>query len=297
MQVLGPIDALNIVRIQLALMPPGSSDIKLHVDSGGYAKHGHRIHIPIITHPHVSLEVCPRPAAEAPTAKGTAAAKTVQVPAEVHATFEPAVEAADHSSSNSNGGGVDVSKLPPTSRTRWWWDVASTQNAQQQGQGNRAQHSHDSQQCVNIPAPEGLVFELNNRIQHKVANPGPGPRVHLVIDVFEQPKARTTVPPGSVCEYGAQDSAVQQLQQVMEMAAKQPISEQQLAKDIEIVVASAGMSCMTPDNERIKPKLSHVDPDAAAERAQKQQELLQLLANGIAQQQDGQQPEGMAVAY
>jgi hypothetical protein len=45
------------------------------------------------------------------------------------------------------------------------------QQQQQQQQHFDAEHPHT---CVKIPAPEGLVFELNNRVQHKVANPGPG---------------------------------------------------------------------------------------------------------------------------
>eukprot|EP00878_Enallax_costatus_P018172 GHUV01019120.1.p1 GENE.GHUV01019120.1~~GHUV01019120.1.p1 ORF type:complete len:249 (+),score=63.00 GHUV01019120.1:991-1737(+) len=49
----------HIIRLQLALMKPGVSDIKIHVDSGGYAIRGHRIHIPVFTHPDVSFDVCP----------------------------------------------------------------------------------------------------------------------------------------------------------------------------------------------------------------------------------------------
>jgi hypothetical protein len=43
----------HIIRLQLALMKPGVSDIKIHVDSGGYAIRGHRLHIPVFTHPEV----------------------------------------------------------------------------------------------------------------------------------------------------------------------------------------------------------------------------------------------------
>lgn len=49
----------HIIRLQLALMKPGVSDIKIHVDSGGYAIRGHRLHIPVFTHPEVSFDVCP----------------------------------------------------------------------------------------------------------------------------------------------------------------------------------------------------------------------------------------------
>jgi hypothetical protein len=45
----------HIIRLQLALMKPGVSDIKIHVDSGGYAIRGHRLHIPVFTHPEVRL--------------------------------------------------------------------------------------------------------------------------------------------------------------------------------------------------------------------------------------------------
>jgi len=58
-QVLGKKDMQHIIRLQLALMKPGISDIKIHVDSGGYAIRGHRLHIPIFTHPDVSFDVCP----------------------------------------------------------------------------------------------------------------------------------------------------------------------------------------------------------------------------------------------
>jgi hypothetical protein len=34
-QILGPQDVNNIVRMQLARMAPGTSDIKVHVDNGG----------------------------------------------------------------------------------------------------------------------------------------------------------------------------------------------------------------------------------------------------------------------
>jgi hypothetical protein len=57
-QILGKRDVQHIIRLQLALMKPGVSDIKIHVDSGGYAIKGHRIHIPIFTHPKVR---CRRP--------------------------------------------------------------------------------------------------------------------------------------------------------------------------------------------------------------------------------------------
>ena len=45
--------------MQLALMKPGISDIKMHVDSGGYAIIGHRIHVPLYTNPAVRFMQCP----------------------------------------------------------------------------------------------------------------------------------------------------------------------------------------------------------------------------------------------
>lgn len=59
LQILGKKDTQHIIRLQLALMKPGVSDIKIHVDSGGYAIRGHRLHIPIFTHPEVTFDVCP----------------------------------------------------------------------------------------------------------------------------------------------------------------------------------------------------------------------------------------------
>jgi predicted nucleic acid-binding Zn finger protein len=53
LQIIGQRDMQHIIRLQLALMKPGVSDIKIHVDSGGYAIRGHRIHIPVFTHPEV----------------------------------------------------------------------------------------------------------------------------------------------------------------------------------------------------------------------------------------------------
>ena len=58
-QILGKKDMQHIIRLQLALMKPGVSDIKIHVDSGGNAIRGHRLHVPVFTHPEVSFDVCP----------------------------------------------------------------------------------------------------------------------------------------------------------------------------------------------------------------------------------------------
>lgn len=49
-QVLGPADAGNVVRLQLARMAPGAR-ILPHTDTGGYAAAGHRIHVVLQTNP------------------------------------------------------------------------------------------------------------------------------------------------------------------------------------------------------------------------------------------------------
>jgi hypothetical protein len=45
--------------MQLALMKPNVSDIKIHVDAGGYAQRGHRIHVPLYTNEGVLFNQCP----------------------------------------------------------------------------------------------------------------------------------------------------------------------------------------------------------------------------------------------
>lgn len=124
-QVLGAEDVNNIVRVQLALMAGGTSDIRMHQDSGGYAKWGHRIHIPLITHAGVKFEVCPASAADA-----------APPPA------EPA-----------NDDGDDDAQQQP---------AAAPELVRGAGAGDDDAQP-PSQHCVVIPAPEGLVFELNNR--------------------------------------------------------------------------------------------------------------------------------------
>jgi hypothetical protein len=48
---------------------------------------------------------------------------------------------------------------------------------------------------------EGLVFELNNRLGHRVRNDGDEPRVHLIADVAETPRRQHTLEVGQVCSY------------------------------------------------------------------------------------------------
>ena len=55
--------------------------------------------------------------------------------------------------------------------------------------------------CIPIHVEEGLVFELNNRLDHSVHNGGDAPRVHLVVDVAEAPRQRKDLAVGQVCAY------------------------------------------------------------------------------------------------
>lgn len=57
------------------------------------------------------------------------------------------------------------------------------------------------QVCHALPAVQSLVFEFNNRVPHQVRNAGPGDRVHVIIDVSEQPHQRTSLLAGSQCDY------------------------------------------------------------------------------------------------
>ena len=52
-----------------------------------------------------------------------------------------------------------------------------------------------------MPTGEGFVFELNNKVPHRVSNAGATDRVHLVVDVAEAPRARARVVRGGVCAY------------------------------------------------------------------------------------------------
>lgn len=55
--LLGPADAGNVMRLQLALMP-GRGEIKRHMDSGGFAEEGHRIHVVLQSSPDVYFAAC-----------------------------------------------------------------------------------------------------------------------------------------------------------------------------------------------------------------------------------------------
>jgi len=160
-ELLGGVDTANIVRLQLARMRPGVSDIKRHVDSGGYAKNAHRVHVVLQTNAGVAFETCGEraPTAAAAAEAGTGSAAAADAPA-----------AAD-------GGGGEAQQ--PTSNTK---------PARQEV-------------CYILPTPAGLVFELNNRCGHSVANRGDEERIHLVFDVDELPHPRVALAPGSQCRY------------------------------------------------------------------------------------------------
>jgi len=105
-----------ITRVQFALMPR-HSEIKPHVDSGGYSEDGHRIHFVIASNPGVSFNVC------------------------------------------------------------------------------------DKDTCVKLQTEEGTVFELNNRLKHYVKNDGHEDRIHMVVDVAEEPRHRKRLEVGQLCHY------------------------------------------------------------------------------------------------
>jgi hypothetical protein len=173
-EILGPADLANIVRLQLARMRPGVSDIKRHVDSGGYAKHAHRVHVVLQTNKGVAFETCGEiPAGGAlPAAVVAAAARGGGDGAAAAAAANLA--AAGETAPSSNGPTVT---LTPS-------DVAR-------------------EVCYVLPTPQGLVFELNNRCGHSVANRGDEERVHLVVDVDEMAHPRVGLAPGSQCHYDA----------------------------------------------------------------------------------------------
>jgi hypothetical protein len=159
-ELLGGADTRNIVRLQLARMRPGVSDIKRHVDSGGYAKNAHRIHVVLQTNAGVAFETC----GERPAAASSAA-------------------------STGEGAGADPSAAAAAAAVS---AVSAPQNPQ---------HQRREEVCYVLPTPQGLVFELNNRCAHNVANRGGEERVHLVVDVDELPHPRVALAPGAQCHY------------------------------------------------------------------------------------------------
>jgi hypothetical protein len=133
--------------------------------------------------------------------------------------------------------------------------------------------------CTKLFTPEGLVFELNNRVPHKVHNPAASGtiRVHLVIDVFETPRLQTSLPAGTACEYGPMP--VKALKHLQELLSGPPGSHDVagVEREIRALVASPGMSCVGPDGKRIHPLRKAVL--SAAEQAEEEQreEMVQQL--------------------
>lgn len=62
-------------------------------------------------------------------------------------------------------------------------------------------YEQKEEDCVKIPTSDGLVFELNNKIPHKVVNHSPYPRIHLVVDVVTEPKRTYDLKQGTNCNY------------------------------------------------------------------------------------------------
>jgi hypothetical protein len=135
--------------------------------------------------------------------------------------------------------------------------------------------------CTKLFTPEGLVFELNNRVPHKVHNPAASGtiRVHLVIDVFETPRLQTPLSAGSACEYGPMP--VNALRHLQELLSGLPGSRDVagVEQEIRALVASPGMSCVGPDGNRIQPLRKAVLSAAEqAEEEQREEMVQQLLA-------------------
>ncbi|KAF8065849.1 hypothetical protein HT031_002909 [Scenedesmus sp. PABB004] len=222
-RILGPADARNVVRLQLARMAPGLADIRLHVDSGGYATRGHRIHVPLETNPSVAFDLCPAGPPAAP-----------------------------RGATNASAGAA----------------ARAARGAERPG----------LEGCVRLAVPQGLAFELNNRVPHRVANPGPGNRVHLVLDVFEAPRTRTRLPPGASCGYGARLNATEQLARLHARAAA-GAGEAELAGEVQALLASPGMLCATRDGARVVPAPPASAAAAAAQAAQQEALMAALMAS------------------
>lgn len=168
MQILGPQDVHNIVRLQLARMAPSTSDIKVHQDSGGYAKAGHRIHVPLVTHPLVSLEACPdgdghalssaastAAAGSALSAAATMGRRLLQGGVPQHAAPRP-MELLSHEAVYDAAAVTGADALPVQLHP----GHSSGQHQQQQRLMRGGAKRHEFRPCVKLPTPEGLVFEV-----------------------------------------------------------------------------------------------------------------------------------------
>lgn len=397
-QILGPTDIHNIVRLQLARMAPGESDIKAHQDVGGYAKHGHRIHVPLTTHPLVAFSSCPygdpeaaasarvlagqRGGAAATAAAATgrallaaasaatdhsaltavaAAAVTAQtgqhadvgdtamqqpaphgrqltqgasmprpaelLPIDVVGNYYTGDAPADADAADSGvGAGNDVGAqagglvdhtataaaaqappalaMPPALQQRQRWQrqqqpsVAAAapvddNTSPPKGKMPQQQRGQMMPGCTKLYTPEGLVFELNNRVLHKVSNPlvSGTTRIHLVIDVFETPKTRTPLAPGSECEYGSMPvKALQRLQQRLEEMRGTEAELAAVTEEIRALVASPEMTCVGPDGVRVKPRRQA--GASGQEVAEAEEEMVQQLLAQLQAQRDDAHAQG-----
>jgi len=215
--MVGKPDMKNIIRLQLALMRPHVSDIKIHVDTGGYATYAHRLHIPLMTNAGVRFDLCPF----------KDAAKTQQV---LSGRLSLVIELV---SLASFGGACSVRRsLGAPLALCLVITAAHPQN----------QHPHTAAQvCYKVSTNEGFVFELNNKVPHRVSNNGDTDRVHVVVDIAESPRTRIALAPGATCDYDP----------------------------------NRGMVCGTAAERAARPQLFAAQPAAAAAAAAQQQQQQQ----------------------
>ena len=58
-------------------------------------------------------------------------------------------------------------------------------------------------ECQRIGLAPGVVFEINNCMNHRVVNSGSEDRIHVVVDAVEGIRKHTVLSAGDVCEYRA----------------------------------------------------------------------------------------------
>jgi hypothetical protein len=155
-------------------------------------------------------------------------------------------------------------------------DIGQRQKQQHRGQSELLKHTHQ-RPCMQLHTPEGLVFELNNRVPHKVNNPKDSDttRIHLVIDVFKSSRVRTPLVAGSVCEYGSLPvNALSQLQDMLAQSADVDF----ITNEIRALVAAPGMTCVGPDGRRVHPlRKAHPGVVEAAVMKEEEELVQQLL--------------------
>lgn len=109
-----------------------------------------------------------------------------------------------------------------------------------------------------------------------------------MVDVFEDHKPRTVVPPGSHCEYGQAQTAVMQLSHVMQQLQQGLVSADRLADEVQVLLTSPGMSCTTPEGARVVPKAELRDVEGVEELHRRQDEILKVLLASLPEQQQQQ---------